>query len=358
MVYYDMIKGTSKFDIRLKMVEQATKVGISQTAREYKTTRLTVRKWVKRYREKGLRGLEEESRAPKHIPHKTSKEIETNIIELRRTHPAWGPERLKMHYELPVSTKAIGRIIRQAGLVKKKKRKWKKQRDLRELKRNLKAFGYIQVDTKDLFDIEKYWPQMRALGLPRYEFTARDVRTGGEWHAYGMTKDSTNAGLFASYLFAQLKYYGVDINEVIIQTDNGTEFIGSVFKKKGISKFVRVLEEYKVKHARIPPRAPTWQSDVEAFHKIVEDEFYDIEEYKNRDEFLAKAYAYQLYFNFKRKNRYRGNKTPVEILKETGSSISPQVFNLPPIILDNFIDDFIKGGYHVYTSDKFYIKIY
>lgn len=356
MVYYDMIRGVSKFDIRLKMVERASKIGISETAKEFKTTRLTVRKWVKRYREKGLRGLEEHSRAPKHIPHKTPKEIEERVIELRCIHRAWGPDRLKMHYDIPASHVAIARIIKQAGLVKKKRRKWEKQRDLREEKKRLKAFEFIQVDVKDLFDIERYWSQMRALGLPRYEFTARDVRTGGEWYAYGMTKDSTNAALFATYLLGQLKLYGVNIEETIIQTDNGSEFIGNVFKKKGVSAFVRVLEEFKVKHARIPPRACTWQSDVEAFHKIVEDEFYDIEDFKNKCEFSAKAYAYQLYFNFKRKNRYRGRKSPVDILKELGSNISPQIFNLPPVILDNFIDYFIKGGYHVPLSTKRILK--
>jgi transposase len=364
MVYYDMIKGISKFDIRLKIVERATKIGISQTAMEFKTTRLTVRKWVTRYKEKGLCGLEEHSRAPKHIPHKTPKRIEKRVIELRQTHPAWGPERLKMHYDISVSTKAIGRIIRQAGLVKKKKRKWREQRDLRELKKSLNPCELIQVDTKDLVDIEKYWPQMRSLKLPRYEFTARDVRTGGEWHAYGMTKDSTNSAIFAIYLLTQLQHYGVDINDISIQTDNGSEFIGNVSKKKGVSGFVRVLQELKVEHARIPPRSPTWQSDVESFHKLVEDEFYDLEDYRNLDEFIAKAYAYELYFNFKRKNRYRGSKTPIEILKECGSSTSAQVFNLPPIILDDFIDDFIKwiniegGGHHVPTSVNFTRNFY
>lgn len=352
MGYYEMIRGVSKFDLRLKMVERAAKVGINQTAREFKTTRVTVRKWVRRYKEKGLRGLEEHSRAPKHIPHKTPKEIEDKVIELRRTHPAWGPERLKMHYDLSISTKAIARIIRQAGLVKKKKKKWKKQRDLREVKKKLKPFEFIQVDVKDLVDIEKYWPQMKWLHLPRYEFTARDVRTGGEWYAYGETKDSTSAAIFASYLLEQLQYYGVNVNETIIQTDNGSEFIGSVFKKKGKSAFVKVLESVKVKHARIPPRACTWQSDVEAFHKIVEDEFYDIEDYRDLIEFRAKAYAYELYFNFKGKNRYRGQKTPIEILEETNSSVSPQVFNFLPVILDNFVDDFIDWGYHVGSSVK------
>ena len=347
-----MIRGISKFDIRLKMVKRAQEIGNSQTAREFETTRLTVRKWVRRYREQGLRGLEDRSRAPKHIPHKTPKDIENRVIELRKTHPAWGPERLKMHYELPISTKAIARIIRQAGLIRKKKKKWRKQRDLREQKKALKPFQFIQVDTKDLIDIEKYWPQLRRLHLPRYQFGARDVRTGGEWHAYGETKDSTNAAMFASYLLNQLKLYGVDIKNVIIQTDNGSEFIGSVLKKKGESAFKKVLKEFGVKYSQIPPRACTWQSDIEAFHKLVEDEFYDIEDYRDLDEFRAKSYAYQLYFDFKRKNRYRGRKTPIEILEETGSNISPQVFNLPPVILDNFIDNYIEDGYHVGSSVK------
>jgi hypothetical protein len=45
-------------------------------------------------------------------------------------------------------------------------------------------------------------------------------------------------------------------------------------------------------------------------------------------------------------------KTPVEILKESGGNISPQVFNLPPIILDNYLKGYIKTGYYVKSSDK------
>lgn len=211
MVYYEMIRGISKFDVRLKMVERALKVGISQTSREFETTRVTVRKWVRRYLNHGLKGLEEHSRAPKHIPHKTPKEIENKVIELRKSHPAWGPERLKMHYDLPISTKAIARIIRQAALVRKKKRKWMKQRDLREKKKMLLPFEIIEIDVKDLCDIERYWPQMKKLGLPRYQFSARDVRTGGCWYAYGTTKDGTNAAIFLNYLLSHLKHYGVNL---------------------------------------------------------------------------------------------------------------------------------------------------
>jgi len=62
--------------------------------------------------------------------------------------------------------------------------------------------------------------------------------------------------------------------------------------------------------------SPHLQGDVEAFHRLVEDELYEIESYDNPIEFLGKVYAYQLYFNYIRKNRYRENKSPVEILRE------------------------------------------
>ena len=169
----------------------------------------------------GLNGLLNRSRAPKSIPHKTPREMEDRVIELRRLHPSWGPIRLKMHYELPISTKAIARIIRSAGLIKKRRKKWRRYQDLREKKRLLRPLRFIQIDVKDLQDVERYWLHMVRLGLPRYEYTARDVRTGGVWYAYGRANNSTNASVFVGYLLGQLKRYGVDTTDVIIQTDNG-----------------------------------------------------------------------------------------------------------------------------------------
>lgn len=87
-LYYKMICRMSSFNLRLEMVKYAEENGISKTARDYRTTRLTVRKWVRRYKEKGLNGLKDRSRAPHHIPHKTPKEIEEKVIELKKTHPA------------------------------------------------------------------------------------------------------------------------------------------------------------------------------------------------------------------------------------------------------------------------------
>jgi len=72
-------------------------------------------------------GLGNRSRAPHNIPHKTPGDLEGKVKELRKTHPRWGPYRLKEHYDLPISTKAISRIICDAGLVRRRKKKWKKR---------------------------------------------------------------------------------------------------------------------------------------------------------------------------------------------------------------------------------------
>ncbi len=52
------------------------------------------------------------------------------------------------------------------------------------------------------------------------------------------------------------------------------------------------------------------------YRRIGEDELYGVEDYNNPLEFSAKASAYHLYFNYLRKNRYREDKSPVEVLRE------------------------------------------
>lgn len=69
---------STKFNYRLKMVEYALEHGVSQATGEYKTTRKTIRKWFGRFKQEGLRGLEDKKRAPKHIPHKLRPEDEVS----------------------------------------------------------------------------------------------------------------------------------------------------------------------------------------------------------------------------------------------------------------------------------------
>ena len=94
---------------------------------------------------------------------------------------------------------------------------------------------------------------------------------------------------------------------------------------------------------RIPPGAHTYQSDVETVHRLVEDEFFDLETFTSRGDFLAKASTYQLYFNLARPNSHKGQQTPWQIIERLAPRSPLELCLLSPIFLDYYIND--DGGY-------------
>lgn len=306
------------------------------------------------------------SRAPHHIPHKTPKELEQRVIELKKRYFTFSAGRLKelsegfIEFDLPLSCGAMYRIwracpAREHKLIRKKK-KYKRQRDLREVKRGYKVKELLQIDTKRLDDIVELYPAYWRYKLPRYKFTARDIRTGGTWIAYACEGSLTNAIIFLNLLGGHLKSYGVNLKEVHIQTDNGGEFIGS-WQKKEPSEFVRLVEKDWGGHFPIPPGAKTYllmhthNSDVEAFHRRVEEEFYRIEPINSYLEFFGKAKTYLQWFNYQRNNSYKGG-SPLKLLKESKDHNYPQeIFNLSPVLLDNYINK--MTGYNLPVKYKF-----
>lgn len=355
--YADVVKEREpKFNLRLRIAQGAlTSKNVSQTAQLFGTTRKTVRKWRRRYLENGSKGLSDLSKAPKHIPHKIPKELEEKIVNLRKRFRSWGPERLKDQFGLSCSTWAIYRVLKEHGLNKRyRKRKHKKKQDLRLLKAKYRPFELIQVDVKDLEDIPNYWPNIKRYNLPLHQYTARDVKTGATFLSFSYEANQTNSSIFLTYLAEQLKAYGVKLASVTIQTDNGAEFAGS-WLSKAPSGFTQICEgHFKIRHQRIPPHRSTYNSDVEALHSRIEEEFYDIEEFSSSEELLAKAYAYQIYFNCQRTNRYKNKKTPLDILKESNTMINACVLVFMPVILDKLIDTLkpTEGGYYLPILDK------
>ena len=80
-----------------------------------------------------------------------------------------------------------------------------------------------------------------------------------------------------------------------------------------------------------------------------------MEDYNSKLNLLCKAYTYMLYFNYKRKFRYKEMKTPVEILKEIKyNKINPNMIgNFKPVILDKYLTyAYNRGGHHVPSPDK------
>jgi transposase-like protein len=92
------------------MVKHVTAYGVKPAARLFDTTPKTVRKWLKRYKQERLSGLNELTRIPHNCPHRTSAVLERKIVEIRKRYPFMGDERIKRTHNLPCSHSAIGRI--------------------------------------------------------------------------------------------------------------------------------------------------------------------------------------------------------------------------------------------------------
>jgi hypothetical protein len=93
----------------------------------------------------------------------------------------------------------------------------------------------------------------------------------------------------------------------------------------------------------IPPAAHTYQSDVETVHRLEEDEFFDLEQFSSRGDFLAKVHTYQLYFNLVRPNSHKENQSPWQIIERLAPRSPIKLCLLPPVLLDYHLSD--TGGY-------------
>ena len=299
--YWSLIREMKDaYNHRLRLVAYARQHGLKAAARAFQTTRRTVRKWARRYQVQGPSGLVERSRAPHHQPGQTPPDLEQAVVALRRRLPTFGARRLIGEFDLPLSHRALERIWRSHGLIQRRRRKYQRKQDLAAVKATWRLFQQLSADTKDLKDIPHFWPQAQRLGLPLIQYTAREVRSGLLFLAFARRRTAGASQLFAARVQRHLAGCGVSLRDLVWQTDNGSEFIGSHDAQGQPTGFPAALGDSQ--HVRIPPAAHTYQSDVETVHRLVEDEFFDLERFASRADFLAKATIYQLYFNLARPN--------------------------------------------------------
>lgn len=353
--YYSVMRlSKEKKFFRYQMVVSVEAVGIKETARRFHTTRNTVRKWHRRWLQEGYAALADRSRRPKHSPLGTPARERVKLVRLKKKYKRLGAEEIKAIEGLPQSPKTIRKIWKEHGVSSRKRRKKHQiKHNLREIKKHWALFHHIVEDTKDLSDIPEYWIPMKTKGLPKWQYTARDVTSGLLYMAFAQERSLTFATLFARYLNTSLQACGADLSRTVRQTDNGAEYVGS-WHKIDVSPYTEVIESVPGQvHVTIPPGAHRFQADVETVHNLIEMHFYEIESFRDRQDFLEKAYTYQLFFNLVRPNSYKESKTPWQIAKEKNPTLSMEIAKIPPVFLEDLLDKDLErqrqGGHDVST---------
>lgn len=317
--YSMAMKGTSKehrLPLKQEVVRYAQIHGIKPSVRKFGISRGSIRTWLRRYEADGVRGLLDRRCGPKSIPHKMDKDTEGFIISIKKEYSFMGARSIRYYFGVNHSRGAIQRVINQNGLKRRRRKCWQKKRDLRAEKAKYKPFTYVQMDIKYLRDIPNYWPQMTDFTLPRYQYTMRDVKTGWVFLGYSSELSELNARTMASYVVLRMiEALHIEPKDILIQTDNGSEFSGAGRSVK-TAAFVRTLvEELGIRHAYIPPGCCNANADVESFHNTIEEECFNRIEVRTREQFFNTIETYRIWYNLTRVNFSKNQMTPLAIME-------------------------------------------
>jgi hypothetical protein len=322
----------------LKSKILSLQMNISTAARFLKCSRKTIRYLL------NSDDLDYESKkAPHSCPHKIPLNIEKLIVEYHKQ-SGYGPDMLKLNYNIIHSTSTIYRILLQNNLTRTHKKKVIRKSDVSKSKIKLKAFEKWQFDTKYLTDIPNLVGPIYQGLVPKYEYTLRDMKTGTTFLGFGLKERSVkDSCAFVALCLYHMQIHGIDTHYIRIQSDNGPEIIGREYKLDGY-EIERTIEKFGARFKTIPVRRPTFNSHVESFHGRVEYEAYDRIKMDTLNSFSIKMIEYMYRWNTRRK-QLKTRKTPMCIAKEHGYLLEECFYKFPIIFYDKISSYFTNPIY-------------
>jgi putative transposase len=120
---------TCAMEERMRFVEAVVEneEAFAVVCRRFGVSRRTGYKWLARYEDEGVAGLNDRSRAPQHHRHAIAAPIAEQCLAVRRAHPSWGPVKVRAwleehrpRIEWP-ATSTIGALFDREGLTVKRR---------------------------------------------------------------------------------------------------------------------------------------------------------------------------------------------------------------------------------------------
>jgi transposase InsO family protein len=257
--------------VELGLVEQRLKAvhevldgaTVVDVAERYGVVRQTVHTWLKNYSTNGMAGLVDKTSRPASCPHQMPGVIEARIVELRRAHPRWGPQRIldQLAHEgatgLP-GRSSIYRCLVRHSLIDPQARKRRKS-DYKRWERS-RPMELWQMDVVGGVMLADGWKASLVSGIDdhsRFIVSAHVVRRA-------------TARPVADALAKAMRTWGVP-EEIL--TDNGKVFTSRFGPGNSPVLFDRILSQNGIKHRLTAPYSPTTTGKVERWHKTLRQEF-------------------------------------------------------------------------------------
>src|ERR1700694_21061 len=290
---------------KVKFVEAASRPGanVSELCREHGISRQTGHKWLRRYRDRGYWGLEEQSRRPKSSPSMTGSEVVKAVLALRDRHPSWGPKKLalvlarELGEDVPRSAR-VARLLKKAGRIRTRRppvRIW-----------HVEDRPRIEVQApNDLWSIDfQGWG--RAKNGERCEpLTVRDAMS--RMVLTVMVVASTRGEVVRRVLEKLFAKHGTPL---ALLMDNGSPWI-SMRSRAGLTKLSTWLVSLGIKLHRSRPASPQDNGGHERMHRDLSELQLSPARSRRAQQPLCTKWA--LDFNHVRPHEALGNKPPAEV---------------------------------------------
>ncbi len=257
---------------RLKVLHWHEQQGgnVSRTADHFSHSRTTIQSWLRRYKLRGLAGLEDKSHRPSNLRKPTwSPELEQQLHALREQYPRWGKKKLVVLLArggVQLSVSMAGRILKHlketGQLIEPQSERRRRRKDLPPRPYALrKPKLYLAQEPGDLVEVDTV--DLRPVpGVILKHFTASDVVS--RWDVLGVY---TRASATTAALFLDDIQQRAPFPIKAIQVDGGSEF------KAG---FEAACKERDIRLFVLPPRSPKLNGCVERANRTHREEFYDV----------------------------------------------------------------------------------
>lgn len=331
-------------DQRVKLISYwlEEKYDITELSQRFGVSRKTIYKWLNRYIQKGISGLEEMSRAAHTHPNITDTDKINRIIDFKLKHMKWGPKKiidcLQRSYpdENWPSPSTASDWLKKNDLVKDRKKRRHVQRYQDYFIECAEPNDVWSADYKGQFytrDRKVCYPLTVTDNFSRYLIAC----DGLEGPRFFETKECFER------IFRE---YGLPL---AIRTDNGTPFAGTGIG--GLSRLSIWWIKLGIIPERIDPGEPQQNGRHERMHKTLKESTVS-PAIRNLCEQQKKFDYFRVEYNVERPHESIGMKRPAEIFKKSNRTFPDKIQSIE--YPDDYIVRNVKRGGEIRFGNKLY----
>lgn len=268
------------FKLRNKGFSYAKCKGLLVGQFDYHVSVRTLKRWTALL-ETDEWDMRDKSRKPHMIHYKVTPDLVMRIRTIREK-TGWGHDKIKQHYDLPVSAMTIKRIIKAQGLSRKVKLRGQRVKWVRWQRAHPNSLW--QIDHSDEQDTEGHWTLSVLDDCSRYSLALIKLK-------------SVTTNVVTKIIDELIKVHGKP-REIL--SDNGSAYGGT----SKHSKFDRWCRKRGIKHIRSSVHSPQTCGKVERLFQTIDKE----SPFCNNDQEL-----FRLTYNHHRPHSSLSGRTPAEI---------------------------------------------